>query len=135
MSVRNRGEGWLGHWVTNFRLRARLIPPNHGLNYTREWTTHRFPVHSDLLQDYNYPSEPMAVNTEAANPEYEWVVQVKQVWDRRVPWNDIVREFKLPFDTSHCKRGKLHHTPGVPPQAVPEAMGPGTVPEIAPPGT
>jgi hypothetical protein len=104
MSVRNRGHG--AHWVTNFRLKARLIPTTSGLNYTRSWKTNRFPVYSDLLQDYDY-SRAMAVNTDTVNPEAEWVVQVKQVWDRKAPWSDIVRQFSLPFDTSHCRQGKL----------------------------
>ena len=111
MWVHNRGTG--GGWVTNFRLKARLIPTTSGLNISRSWRTNRFPVHSNLLQDYNY-SHGMGVNTDVVDPEADWKVQVKQVWDRKAPWKDIVREFFLTFDTSHCKKGKTYTPPESP---------------------
>jgi hypothetical protein len=104
MAVRNRGIG--AHWVTNFRLKARLIPTTTSANWTRSWKTKRFPVHSNLLQDYDY-SKSMAVNTDTYDPEEDWNVDVKQVWDRDIPWHDIVRHFEFPFDTGSCRKGKL----------------------------
>lgn len=112
MLVRNRGIG--AHWVTNFRLKARLIATGPGLNYPRSWKTHRYPVHGDMLQDYDY-NQAMAVNTDTYSPEADWEVQVKQVWDRKAPWPDIVRQFCLTLDTGHCKKGAQH----VPPTALP----------------
>lgn len=111
MWVHNRGQG--GHWVTNLRLKARLVPTTAGLNIPRSWRTNRFPVHSDLLQDHDY-SHAMAVNTDVVDPEAEWRVQVKQIWDRKVPWGDIVREFYLSFDTGHCRKGKPYSPPTPP---------------------
>jgi hypothetical protein len=104
MWVSNHGAG--GEWVTNFRLKARLVPTTSGLNWSRSWKTHRFPVHSDLFQDHYYNS-PMVVNTDTVDPEADWKVQVKQVWDRRAPWSDLVHEFFITFDTGHCRKGKI----------------------------
>jgi hypothetical protein len=92
--------------VTNFRLKARLVATTPGLSYHHEWRTTRFPVHSELFQDYNYDNFPMVVNTDTQDPDADWNVQVKQVWDRRIPLHDIVRQFEFPFDTSHCRKGK-----------------------------
>jgi hypothetical protein len=111
MWVHNRGIG--KGWVTNFRLKARLIPTTSGLNISRDWRTNRFPVHGDLLQDHDY-SHAMAVNTDVVNPEADWKVQVKQIWDRKTPWNDIVHEFFLTFDSNHCRKGKTYTPPGTP---------------------
>ncbi|MDX6601949.1 MAG: hypothetical protein QOF13_1151 [Solirubrobacterales bacterium] len=116
MWVHNRGIG--SGWVTNFRLKARLIPTTSGLNISRNWRTSRFPVKSGLNQDSEY-SHGMAVNTDVVKPEAEWKVQVKQIWDRKAPWKDIVREFFLTFDASHCKKGKTYTPPNQPP-ATPE---------------
>ena len=100
MYVRNRGGG--RHWVTNFRMKARLIPTTTGLNWSRGWKTKRFPVFSELFQDRNY-DKTMAVNTDTVNPEADWNVQVKMIWSRAVPWRDLVQEFTLHFDTSRCQ--------------------------------
>jgi hypothetical protein len=93
------------HWATNMRLTARLIPPNSGLNLQRSWRTTRFPVHSDLLQDTSYTHD-LAVNTDVMSPETDWLVQVKLIWDRKAPWHDVVKKFKFPFKTAHCRSGK-----------------------------
>ena len=103
MIVHNRGH--FTHWATNMRVKARLIPPGSGLNLPRSWRTTRFPTHSQLLQDHNY-SHDMAVNTDVMSPETDWLVQVKLIWDRTVPLHDVVHEFKFPFKTAHCIKGK-----------------------------
>jgi hypothetical protein len=109
MWVHNRGIG--SGWVTNFRLKARLVKAKGaGLNIQRGWKTHRFPVSSGLNQDTNY-ARPMAVNTDVMSTEEEWKVQVKQVWDRKAPWHDLVREFYLTFNTSHCRPGRTTRPP------------------------
>lgn len=123
MWVHNRGIG--SGWVTNFRLKARLVPTTSGLNISRNWHTTRFPVHSELLQDTDY-AHAMAVNTDVMNPDADWKVEVKQVWDRKAPWHDIVRHFFLTFDTSHCRKGKTPHSANGEPPATPGAMVPGT---------
>jgi hypothetical protein len=122
MWVHNRGIG--SGWVTNFRLKARLVKAEGaGINLGRSWRTHRFPVRSDLNQDSDYFS-PMAVNTDVMSIHEEWKVQVKQVWDRKAPWHDLVREFFLTFNTSHCKPGRTHTPIGQTPPATPGAMVP-----------
>jgi hypothetical protein len=103
MRVRNRGH--FTHWATNMRVKARLIPPGSGLNLPRSWRTTRFPVHSQLFQDYNY-SHDMAVNTDVMSAAADWLVQVKLIWDRKSPLHDVVHEFKFPFNTAHCINGK-----------------------------
>jgi hypothetical protein len=111
MSVHNRGH--FSHWVSNFRLKARLVATTAGLDYHHGWRTTRFPVHSQLLQDHDYDHYPMAVNTDTQAADLDWNVQIKQVWDRGIPLKDIVRQFEVPFDTSNCRAGKLPvHTGG-----------------------
>ena len=109
LSVTNKGIG--AGWVTNLRLKARLIEGT-GLSIQRSWRTNRFPVHSDLLQDHHY-QHALAVNTDNVNPDAaEWTVQVKEIWDRKAPWSDIVREIQVPFDTSNCQPGAAPITLG-----------------------
>lgn len=97
-------RGHFRHWITNMRLEARLS--GGGSNMQRSWRKSRFPVHSELLQDHNY-SHAFAVNTDVMSPEEEWTLQVKQIWDRRRPWEDLVHEYEVPFDTSDCKKGHI----------------------------
>jgi hypothetical protein len=107
MIVRNRGH--FRHWATSMRVKARLIPPGSGLNLPRSWRTTRYPVHSQLFQDYNY-SHDMAVNTDVMSPAGDWLVQVKLIWDRKAPLRDVVHEFKFPFNTANCINGKTPMT-------------------------
>jgi hypothetical protein len=100
MRVRNYGIG--GHWITKFHLKARLVPPGFGFKSQRSWQTTRFPVRDILLRDAQY-DHPIAVNTDAINPERPWVVQVKLIWKRRFPWRDMVVPVRFPFDTSDCR--------------------------------
>lgn len=106
-------RGHFRHWITNMRLEARLS--GGGNNLQRSWRKNRFPVHSELLQDHNY-SHAFAVNTDVMSPEEEWTLQVKQVWDRRRPWADLVHEFEEPFDTSNCKKGHVRGEKEITPQ-------------------
>ena len=87
------------------KVKARLIPTSSALNISRDWRTTRFPVHSELLQDYDY-SHNMAVNSDVVNPDGDWLVQVKLIWDRRAPLRDVVHEYKFPFNTAQCINGK-----------------------------
>ena len=47
-----------------------------------------------------------------------------QVWDRKALWRDLVREFYLKFDTSHCRPGRTYTPIGQTPPATPDAMVP-----------
>jgi hypothetical protein len=113
MIVHNGGAG--PHWATNMRVKARLVPTGSGLNLPRSWRTTRFPVHSDLLQDTSYAHD-MAVNTDVMSPEADWRVQVKLIWDRKLPFHDVVKKFSFPFKTDKCTPGKTHSGPivGIP---------------------
>ncbi len=124
MWVHNRGIG--SGWVTNFRLKARLVKAEGaGTSPQRSWRTHRFPARSELNQDSDYFS-PMAVNTDVMSIYLEWKVQVKQVWDRKAPFSDLVREFYLSLNTSHCRPGRTYTPPGRAQPATPGAMVPGS---------
>ncbi|HVO54693.1 MAG TPA: hypothetical protein VMT37_09790 [Solirubrobacterales bacterium] len=109
MSVHNRGH--FKHWVTNFRLKVRLVATTEGLDINNNWRTKRWPVHGELNQDYDYDHFPMVENTWAQDAESEWDLQARLIWDRRAPLADIVHEVEVPFDTSKCKRGAKPKSP------------------------
>ena len=99
MWVNNTGH--FSHWVTNFRLKARLIPTTSGLNYSRSWRTDRAPNSGNLLQNHRY-NGPLAVNTDVMSPNADWQVDVKLIWDRKLPLSDIVKKKRFPLDPSGC---------------------------------
>lgn len=119
MWVHNTGIS--SHWVTNMRLQARLISPNAGLQLQRSWRTKRYPAQSELLQDHNY-SFGMAVNTDVVKPDADWLVEVKLIWDRKVPLHDIVQKIRhFEFDTSDCRDGAAPRSGNGPPIGIPQS--------------
>jgi hypothetical protein len=99
MLVNNSGIG--SHWASNMRVRARLIPPGSGLNISRSWRTQRAPTSGELLQDHRYFHN-FAVDTDVMSPNADWRVQVKLIWDRKVPFHDVVKGYTFPFRTGNC---------------------------------
>jgi hypothetical protein len=94
MIVHNTGAGT--HWASNMRVQARLVSPSAGISPEQSWRTQRFPAVSELLQDRTYWKN-MAVNTDTVNPDADWKLEIKLIWDRKVPFPDVVKHFKTTF--------------------------------------
>jgi len=101
MFVHNGGPG--NHWASNMRVRIRLVSPNAGLDLDSAWRTYRYPAQGELEQDrnYNYPFRELDSNPLGAGRD--WNVQVKLIWDRKVPFRDIVKKFEFPL--RRCPEG------------------------------
>jgi hypothetical protein len=83
----------LRDWAQRMKLKARLVPPTAGLNYTRAWKEARTDV---LLQNHTY-GKVLTVVTDTVNPAATWNVQIKLVWDRVAPIKDVVKETTRSF--------------------------------------
>lgn len=84
------------HWVTNFKLKVRLIPASSGTGISQTFRTRRYPTSGDLPKN-QYVSHQMQANTSGVNPARDWLVDVKLVWNRKTPWRDFTNEYQIGF--------------------------------------
>jgi hypothetical protein len=103
MIVSNSGVG--AHWASNMRVKARLVHPGSGFDFTSSWRTVRYPGKNanpdELLQDHHYAID-FAVNTDVYSADQDWRLQVKLIWDRKAPWHDVVEKFETNFREPEC---------------------------------
>jgi hypothetical protein len=91
------------HYVSRFRLKARLDHPGPGLG-SKPWHTTRV-FNKQEFEEWKHYDRRIAVNTSTQSIYQDWNVQVKLIWDRKIPYDDKVREFTFSFETGNCKPG------------------------------
>ena len=93
MIVTNPDESWKSTYVQGMKVRVRLVPLNSGVsgqNWSRKWEEQR----ADGLTMGERHVRDFTVLTDNVNPDIEWKLQIKLVWDRIAPRRDYVMEFK-----------------------------------------
>lgn len=98
-------KGYFSTYATNMRVRARLVHPGAGLDYTQSWSTVRFPYKNaspnELTSDAFHTAD-FTVNTEPMSPTQDWRLQIKLIWDRKAPLADSVEKFETTFYKTGC---------------------------------
>src|SRR4051812_8754353 len=90
------------------RTSARLVQPI-GLHPVEPFATASYPAAGELAESAGAAATftvftntiDRLATTAGGHP---FVVEVKLIWDRKVPWSDIVQTFKVPFnpDSGAC---------------------------------
>ncbi|MFN8125447.1 MAG: hypothetical protein U0R64_02910 [Candidatus Nanopelagicales bacterium] len=100
MWVRNTGH--FSHWVGHFRIQARLVSTSPGLSPQSNWASVR--KDSDkFLQDtkYNRAMDVYTIN-DPKSAYQDWDVKVKLIWERDLPFRDIVKKRTIHLAQGGC---------------------------------
>ncbi len=103
MFVSNEGAIPGNHYANHMRIKARLVPTEPGHNFFRHWNTESVET---PLENTIYHRRMKGFSTDTVDPGKGWKLQVKFIWDRQVPFHDIVKKRTYKFETCEPPEGR-----------------------------